>query len=384
MQTATLDATIPQDTPAPAPPARDGCAVRIHNLQHYFGQGELRKQVLFDNNLEVACGEIVIITGPSGSGKTTLLTLIGTLRTVEEGELEVLGHPLHGAAGEELIAVRRQLGFIFQHHNLFASLTALQNVKMGLELFDVSQPESERRGVEMLTRLGLEHRIQHKPGKLSGGQNQRVAIARALAHGPQLVLADEPTAALDGKSGREVVTLFQELARTQHCTILMVTHDNRILDIADRIVNMVDGRIVSSVLVQEAALICEFLRNQPLFAQLTPRTLSYVADKMKLEVFAPGAVVIRQGDPGDKFYLVRGGAVDVSKEDATGRHVLGALRRGEVFGETALLTGEPRNATVVATEKLEVYSLGKGDFAAVVMASASFEDELRKVLFARQ
>jgi putative ABC transport system ATP-binding protein len=255
---------------------------------------------------------------------------------------------------------------------------------MGLELFNVSQSESERRAAEMLTRLGLGHRIQHKPGKLSGGQNQRGAIARALAHGPELVLADEPTAALDGKSGREVVTLFQELARTQHCTILMVTHDNRILDIADRIVNMVDGRIVSSVLVQEAAMICEFLRNQPLFAPLTPRTLSYVADKMKLEVFAPGAVVIRQGDPGDKFYLVRSGAVDVSKEDPTGRRALGTLRRGDVFGETALLTGEPRNATVVATEKLEVYSLGKGDFAAVVMASASFEDELRKVLFARQ
>jgi putative ABC transport system ATP-binding protein len=382
METALLETPVAERQAEE--PRRVGCAVRIHGLQHYFGEGEVRKQVLFDNDLEVAPGEIVIITGPSGSGKTTLLTLIGTLRTVEEGAVEVLGHPLQAAASAELIAVRRELGFIFQHHNLFASLTALQNVKMGLELFDYSAAETQRRAVEILGRVGLGQRINHKPAKLSGGQKQRVAIARALVHGPRLVLADEPTAALDGKSGREVVTLFQELARSQNCTILMVTHDNRILDIADRIVNMVDGRIVSSVLVQEAALICEFLRKLPLFANLTPRTLSYVADKMKLEVFAPGAVVIRQGDPGDKFYLVRSGSVEVIREDAGGRGTVGMLRQGDVFGETALLTGAPRNATVVASETLEVYSLGKADFQAVIMASASFEEELRKVLFARQ
>ena len=272
--------------------------------------------MLFDNNLEVAPGEIVIMTGPSGSGKTTLLTLIGTLRTVQEGSVNVLGNELRGATAEQRIAVRRELGFIFQHHNLFASLTALENVRMGLELFQPRGPQIDRRATDMLTRLGLGHRCHYKPENLSGGQKQRIAIARALAHGPRLVLADEPTAALDGKSGREVVTLFQEFARTQKCTILMVTHDNRILDIADRIVNMVDGRIVSSVLVQESALICDFLANCPLFAPLTPRTLSYVADHMKLEVYSPGAVVTRQGDPGDKFYMIRSGSVDVIKEEA--------------------------------------------------------------------
>jgi putative ABC transport system ATP-binding protein len=382
-ETAITEAATPQHTP-PTPPPDGHHAICLRNLQHYFGAGELRKQVLFDNDLAVTPGEIVIMTGPSGSGKTTLLTLIGTLRTVQQGSVVVLRHELSGASAEQRIAVRRKLGFIFQHHNLFASLTALQNVKMGLELFGFSSAEIDRRAVEMLNRVGLGQRIQYRPEQLSGGQKQRVAIARALAHGPQLVLADEPTAALDGKSGREVVMLFQELARTQRCTILMVTHDNRILDIADRIVNMVDGRIVSSVLVQEAALICEFLKKCHLFAALTPRSLTYVADRTRLEMYAPGAVVIRQGDPGDKFYLIRSGSVRVSREDAAGQTTVNTLGRSDFFGETALLTGQRRNATVIAAESLEVYSLSKNDFEAVVLASATFEEELRKVLFARQ
>jgi putative ABC transport system ATP-binding protein len=383
MSSSTLTEPAPAQEPRQSPQAAGRCAVRICGLNHYFGAGELRKQALFDNCVEVTPGEIVIMTGPSGSGKTTLLTLIGTLRTVQEGNIEVLGRELCGASAERRIEIRREIGFIFQHHNLFASLTAIQNVNMGLELFGFPKNEIDRRATEMLARMGLEQRIHYKPEKLSGGQKQRVAIARALAHGPRLVLADEPTAALDGKSGREVVSLFQELARSQGCTVLMVTHDNRVLDIADRIVNMVDGRIVSSVLVQEAALICEFLKNCPLFAPLTPRTLSYVADKMRLEVYAPGAVVIRQGDPGEKFYLIRSGKVDVIHEDAGGHKTVGTLGRSDFFGETALLTGQRRNATVAATETLEVYSLAKIDFQAVVMASASFEEELRKALFAR-
>ena len=383
MSSSPLATPASPQEPRQAPQAAGRCAVCIRGLNHYFGEGELRKQALFDNCVEVVPGEIVIMTGPSGSGKTTLLTLIGTLRTVQEGSVEVLGHELCAAPADRRIEIRREIGFIFQHHNLFASLTALQNVNMGLELFGFPKDEINRRAIEMLTRMGLGQRIHYKPEKLSGGQKQRVAIARALAHGPRLVLADEPTAALDGKSGREVVSLFQELARSQGCTVLMVTHDNRVLDIADRIVNMVNGRIVSSVLVQEAALICEFLKNCPLFAHLTPRTLSYVADKMRLEVYAPGAVVIRQGDPGEKFYLIRSGKVDVIHEDASGHKTLSTLGRSDFFGETALLTGQRRNATVAATETLEVYSLAKGDFQAVVMASASFEEELRKALFAR-
>jgi putative ABC transport system ATP-binding protein len=374
--------TIAQDGPHGGGNGR--CAIRIHGLQHCFGEGELRKQVLFDNHLEVAPGEIVIMTGPSGSGKTTLLTLIGTLRTVQEGSLEVLGHQLRGAGPGQLMAVRRGLGFIFQAHNLFESLTAAQNVRMAMELFGVGRDETNVRAAEMLTRLGLGDRTDYKPGALSGGQKQRVAIARGLVHGPRVVLADEPTAALDEHSGREVVTLFQELAQRERCTIVMVTHDNRILDVADRIVSMVDGRIKSNVVVRASAEICEFLVQCPLFTRLTPRTLTQAADHALHERFPAGTVVVRQGDPGDKFYVIRSGRVDVIVSDGATAKVVATLGKGDFFGEAALLTGAPRNATVVAKEDLEVYSLSKEDFQAVIAASATFEEELRKALFERQ
>ena len=151
---------------------------------------------------------------------------------------------------------------------------------MAAELVGLDPMIAEGRINSLLTRLGLGHRIHYKPKSLSGGQKQRVAIARGLVHKPKLILADEPTAALDEKSGREVVTLFQELARDEGCTIIMVTHDNRILDVADRIVNMVDGKIKSDVAVQETSVICEFLKEFPLFADLTPNTLAEVADQM--------------------------------------------------------------------------------------------------------
>ena len=291
---------------------------------------------------------------------------------------------MHGATSNDLIALRRELGFIFQAHNLFESLTALQNVKMALELFTLDGKANADRGSEMLTRLGLGHRINYKPGSLSGGQKQRVAIARGLSHRPKLVLADEPTAALDEKSGREVVTIFQELAKNENCTIIIVTHDNRILDVADRIVNLVDGRIRSNVLVKESALICEFLQACPVFSRLTPKTLSETADRMALEKFPAGAIVMRQGDPGDKFYVIRSGCVDILIDSGGGPKLVATLGKGDFFGEAALLTGAPRNATVQAKDGLEVYSLGNDDFQAVIRASATFQEELRKALFARQ
>lgn len=370
---------------APAGNGRpDGFSIRIRDLQHYFGQGEVRKQVLFDNQLEVRPGEIVIMTGPSGSGKTTLLTLIGGLRTVQEGSVEVLGRRLHASSPSLLVAARRDIGFIFQNHNLFASLTALQNVRMALELFGLGPAETKSRSVEMLNRVGLGHRIRYKPAALSGGQKQRVAVARGLVHQPKLVLADEPTAALDERSGREVVTLFQELARQRQTTILMVTHDNRILDVADRIVNMVDGRIKSNVLVRESALVCEFLRGCRVFSHLTPGTLTHVADQMLAELHTEGAVIIRQGDPGDKFYLIRSGTADVIADEAGTTTTRATLCAGDYFGEAALLTGNPRNATVVARSPLELYALSKHDFNAVIQSSESFAQELRKALFERQ
>ncbi|MBD2536634.1 DevA family ABC transporter ATP-binding protein [Nostoc flagelliforme FACHB-838] len=221
--------------------------VLIKHLNHYFGSGQLRKQVLFDINLEINAGEIIIMTGPSGSGKTTLLTLIGGLRSAISGTLRVLGHELRDASPKQLTQVRRSNGYIFQAHNLHGSLTALQNVKMSLEVHkNLSVSQMQTRSQEILETVGLGSRLNYYSNDLSGGQKQRVAIARALVSHPKIVLADEPTAALDSKSGRDVVSLMQKLAKEQGCTILLVTHDNRILDIADRIVDMQDGNLVTT------------------------------------------------------------------------------------------------------------------------------------------
>jgi putative ABC transport system ATP-binding protein len=375
----SLPATSGAYTTAPQIPK----TIKVAGLNHYFGEGELRKQALYNNNLEVRRGEIVIMTGPSGSGKTTLLTLIGTLRTVQEGSLKVLGNELLGAGRDLIVGLRREMGFIFQAHNLFASLTAFQNVNMAAELAGMDRGAARERIEYLLNRLGLGHRIHYKPKSLSGGQKQRVAIARGLVHHPKLVLADEPTAALDEQSGREVVTLFQELAREEGVTIIMVTHDNRILDVADRIVNMVDGRIRSDVAVHETSVICEFLRQFPLFADLQTSTLSEVADKMLVAEAKEGDVVIRQGDPGELFYLIRSGKVEVVVEDKGETRTVAQLGEGQYFGEAALLRDEPRNATIVARERCIFYTLGKADFKDVLARSKTFVEELRAVLASR-
>src|SRR5215468_8421489 len=189
--------------------------VRVNQVNHYYGEGESRNQVLFNNCVEIGAGQLVIMTGPSGSGKTTLLTLIGALRSVQEGSVLVQGQELRGLDKKALVEVRRNIGFIFQAHNLFASLTALENILMTLELHHYTRKERQERATEMLIRLGLESRMHAKPQAMSGGQRQRVAIARALVHRPKLILADEPTAALDKDAGRDVVTLLQHLAQEE-------------------------------------------------------------------------------------------------------------------------------------------------------------------------
>lgn len=220
--------------------------ISAQGLNHYFGKGNLKKQVLYEINLEIKSGEIVIMTGPSGSGKTTLLSLMGGLRSAQEGSLKILGQEMCGAKENQLTQLRRQLGFIFQAHNLLSFLTAQQNVRMSLELHDhVSVEQMQKMSAEILQQVGLGDRLNYYPDSLSGGQKQRVAIARALVSQPQIILADEPTAALDKKSGRDVVELMQTLAKNRGCSILLVTHDNRILDIADRIVYLEDGRLQS-------------------------------------------------------------------------------------------------------------------------------------------
>ena len=359
-------------------------AVQVTGVNHYFGEGETRKQALTDNNVTLMPGEMVIMTGPSGSGKTTLLTLIGGLRTVHDGSVKVLGREMRGLSNVELTEVRRNIGFIFQAHNLFDSLTARQNVRMSLELHAHAGEEQDRRATAMLRRLGLGERIEHKPQHLSGGQRQRVAIARALVNRPKLVLADEPTAALDKASGREVITVLKELATEEGSTILLVTHDSRILDVADRIVNMVDGRISSEVVVEEAVTIIEFLKRCPIFATATPAALAEVAGRMVRERFPPGAPILRQGEEGDKFYVIRDGSVDVVREADGASSVVGTLRSGDFFGEVALLSGGKRNATVVPASPTTAYSLKKSDFLAALSASPTLDQELRDVFFKRR
>jgi len=222
-------------------------AIQTHNLSHHFGSGETRLQVLHHLDLEIPKGQFVILMGPSGSGKTTLLTLVGCLRSVQEGSVKLLGEELSGANERTLMLMRRRLGFIFQAHNLHDSLTAMQNVRMGLDVHGKGHgPEAEAACQHVLELVGLGERVDHYPSQLSGGQKQRVAVARAVVGNPDVLFADEPTAALDKEMGQQVIELIRELANQRRTTVFMVTHDHRILDYADRIINMEDGRIVES------------------------------------------------------------------------------------------------------------------------------------------
>jgi putative ABC transport system ATP-binding protein len=229
--------------------------IAIDRVCHYFGKGNLRKQILFDITTRIDPGEVVIMTGPSGSGKTTLLTLIGALRSTQEGSMRVFGSELRQASEANLVALRRNIGYIFQAHNLLKSLTTQQNVMMSLELHEhLTTAEARSRAMEMLDAVGLGDYGNAFPDQLSGGQKQRVAIARALVANPRLILADEPTAALDKKSGRDVVEIMRQLAKEKGSAVVLVTHDNRILDIADRLINMEDGYLESYGMDQAAEI----------------------------------------------------------------------------------------------------------------------------------
>ncbi len=221
--------------------------ISVSDLSHTFGAGEAARVVLDRVSVDFHPGEIVIVMGPSGAGKTTFLTLVGALRGTQSGSIRVGACELCRASPRARLDTRRKIGFIFQHHNLLSSLTALENVQMGIaHLTDLPREEAKRRASEMLQRVGLAGHGHKRSAQLSGGQRQRVAITRALVRQPSIILADEPTAALDSRSGREIVELLQKLAREEGCAILLVTHDNRILDIADRMLTLEDGHIEES------------------------------------------------------------------------------------------------------------------------------------------
>ncbi|MEB3243909.1 MAG: ATP-binding cassette domain-containing protein [Cyanobacteriota bacterium] len=220
--------------------------ISLNHVNHWFGEGDSRKHALKDISLDIYPGEIVICTGPSGSGKTTLLTMLGGLRSCMDGSLRILGEELHGASKQQLAQLRLNVGFIFQAHNLMMFLTARRNVRLSLELHDAFLEQNlDRLAAEMLEKVGLGDRLDYYPANLSGGQRQRVAIARALVSKPRIVLGDEPTAALDKESGRTVVNLMKQLATEHQTTIIMVTHDNKILDVADRIIIVDEGALAS-------------------------------------------------------------------------------------------------------------------------------------------
>lgn len=397
--------TVSVKSPPPGQPV-----VRLTGVNHYFGSGETRTHTLKNINLEVMPGELVILSGPSGCGKTTLLTLLGGLRGLQEGDIEIWDgrkgeySSLKGMTEEQLVNVRKSIGFIFQRHNLLEALTAMQNVRMAQRLLPVSG-NPDREASEMLAYLGLEQRLEHKPQQLSGGQRQRVAIARALINRPRLVLADEPTAALDKDSSGWVITLLRQLANDvampgdlpeqqkrilptltsqRGCTSLIVTHDSRIMNEADRIVEMQFGEIHKNVIVAERLFLYNGLRCSPAFAVFLPEELIDLADAMSIRLhperevpadwpkangevdeYRAGEVILRQGDrvnEESKFYLIRSGKVEVQQSNGNGERTVNMLGRGDSFGDRALVkalidTEVPRNATIVAREPTVLYTV---------------------------
>lgn len=359
---------------------RSSPAIRIESIDFAYGQGQARNRVLFDISLGVPPGQLAVLTGPSGSGKTTLLTLIGGLRSLQKGRIEVLGHDLAGLSARALVPVRRDIGFIFQMHNLFDSLTATENVRMALELGDGTAAENRDAAQAILKELGLGERLNAKPRQLSGGQRQRVAIARALANRPKLILADEPTAALDKESTRKVVALFKRMTVETGAAVLMVTHDHRIIELADRLIHMVDGRIASDVMLDSEMRIGEFLKSVEPFSALNPADLTRIAETATLRHFEPGEVIIRAGDTGDELFLISEGEVEVLRDD----HEVARLGPAEFFGEVSLISGQPRNATVVATEPVDAYVVEKDELDAAMLHSTRFRQQLRRFFVRRR
>jgi putative ABC transport system ATP-binding protein len=220
--------------------------IQAQGLTKLYAQGEAAMRALDEVSIDVRRGELMLLVGPSGSGKTTLLSILGCILRPTSGTLRILGADVSRMNERDLPAVRRErIGFIFQAFNLFPTLTAGQNVALALDLKGISGRPARERSAALLEQVGLGGKLDAYPADLSGGQKQRVAIARALAGDPPVILADEPTAALDSHSGRAVMDVLKTLAHERGRAVVIVTHDNRMLGYADRIVRLEDGRIVA-------------------------------------------------------------------------------------------------------------------------------------------
>jgi putative ABC transport system ATP-binding protein len=358
-------------------------ALRAKGLRYWFGEGETRTQVLDGIQLEIGRGEVVILTGPSGSGKTTLLTLIGGLRHVQEGSLLVLGREMASLPPAELVAQRQKIGFIFQNHNLFSSLSAIENVRMATALHPEGVTTMNRKAESILDRLGLGSKLSSFPGRLSGGQRQRVAIARALVNHPELILADEPTASLDAASGQEVLSLLHEMADSpSRSTVLIVTHDQRVLDRADRIVNLVSGKIVSNVRPEISVRIVKLLQQTEElhdFSQNVP-ALTRVADQMVVEHYHQGERIVRQGTKGKRWCLIGQGSARVLVDDQEVK----SLGEGDSFGVITQITEHLHPATIIADSDLEAFVLTDEALDRIMTTDPSIEAHVKRELMNRQ
>ena len=219
-------------------------AIEIKNLTKTYGSGETKVDALKAVDLDVMSGELLLLLGASGSGKTTLISIVGAILSATSGSCKIRGTEIVNLPQSKLPRVRLEnIGFIFQGFNLFPALTAQENVEIALDLKGVKGGKARKRAAELLANVGLSDKLKSFPADLSGGQKQRVAIARALAGEPPIILADEPTAALDSTSGKVIMDLLQDLARNQNRAVVVVTHDARTFDYATRIVQIEDGRI---------------------------------------------------------------------------------------------------------------------------------------------
>jgi len=228
--------------------------IEARDLIKTYAQGEAAMRALDSVSIDIHAGELMLLAGPSGSGKTTLLSIVGCILRPSGGTLRVMGDDVSRMRERDLPAIRRErIGFVFQAFNLFPTLTAAQNVALALDLKGVAGRAARDRAAALLDQVGLGNKVDSYPADLSGGQKQRIAIARALAGNPPVILADEPTAALDSQSGRAVMDLLQRLAHERGRAVAIVTHDSRMLGYADRTVRMEDGRIVSDQRTEGAA-----------------------------------------------------------------------------------------------------------------------------------